>query len=84
MHPDRFVHDTGAYLPFSIGPANCAGKNLALLELRALVCHLLREFDFYIPESGVQRREFDDWERGVCDYFVMSRPTLPVVIKSRV
>lgn len=84
VHPDQFVHDTGAFLPFSIGPANCAGKNLALLELRALVCHLLQKFDFHIPESEAQRMEFEKWEEGVRDHVVLSRPSLPVVVKVRV
>ncbi|KAF8265715.1 high nitrogen upregulated cytochrome P450 monooxygenase 2 [Lactarius quietus] len=39
-------HNTAAFFPFSYGPANCAGKNLALLEMRMLLCWVLRRFRF--------------------------------------
>jgi len=30
-------HNTAAFFPFSYGPTNCAGKNLALMEMRMLL-----------------------------------------------
>ena len=32
----QLVHNRNAFIPFSFGPANCVGKNLALMELRAI------------------------------------------------
>jgi len=34
-----------AFAPFSTGPYNCIGKNVALMELRTLTAHLIRQFD---------------------------------------
>jgi len=60
-----------------MGPANCAGKNLALLELRGLVCFVMQKFEFKASEG------FEKWEEGVADFFVVKRPPLPVVLEAR-
>lgn len=76
---DHVVHNLAAFIPFSSGPANCAGKNLALLELRAVICIMVQRFDFQ-PEKGFV---LSSWEEGLEDLFVINRPPLPVVINSR-
>ena len=38
------IHDPTAFLPFSSGPMNCAGKHLALLEIRTVVIAVLQRF----------------------------------------
>ncbi|XP_052871143.1 cytochrome P450 9b2-like [Anopheles cruzii] len=44
----------GTYLPFGIGPRNCIGSRFALMELKAIVYHLLLEFSFErCPETQV-------------------------------
>ncbi|KAK5694597.1 hypothetical protein LTR97_009187 [Elasticomyces elasticus] len=49
--PERWYSKPGmvkrpeAYTPFSMGPYNCIGKNLALTELRTLTARLVLEFD---------------------------------------
>ncbi|KIJ68401.1 hypothetical protein HYDPIDRAFT_24686 [Hydnomerulius pinastri MD-312] len=64
--PD-FILDRAAFIPFSMGPANCAGKPLAMLELRVVVAlfvmHLEMEFgEGYDPAS---------WERELKQYIAM-------------
>ncbi|KAF8265721.1 hypothetical protein EI94DRAFT_1702303 [Lactarius quietus] len=52
--PERWVntgspageHNTAAFFPFSYGHANCAGKNLALLEMPMLLCWMIWRFRF--------------------------------------
>lgn len=39
----------GAFNPFSLGPHNCPGQNLAWLELRLILARLLWEFDLSVP-----------------------------------
>jgi len=73
----EFIHDTTAFIPFSMGPANCAGKNLALLELRGLLCFVMQKFEFKASEG------FEKWEEGVADFFVVKMPLLPVVLEAR-
>ncbi|KAH8990970.1 high nitrogen upregulated cytochrome P450 monooxygenase 2 [Lactarius akahatsu] len=39
-------HNTAAFFPFSYGPTICAEKNLALMEMRMLLCWVLQRFRF--------------------------------------
>lgn len=75
----KYVHNTTAFLPFSIGQANCAGKNLAWMEMRMLVCLMVSRLDIrrdpsYNPEQ---------WYNDMCDYFIMVKGSLPAVLSPR-
>ncbi|KAF7985863.1 hypothetical protein HWV62_568 [Athelia sp. TMB] len=73
-----FIHETDAFHPFSLGPANCVGKNLAWMELRCLVAFLVQNFDF--KHSG----DFDRlaFERG--DFISAPvTPKMPVMFTPR-
>ncbi|KAH0833285.1 cytochrome P450 [Lanmaoa asiatica] len=79
--PDKapFMHNPAAFIPFSFGPANCVGKNLAYQEMRTVVCMMMQRLDFrfaggYDPES---------WDRDLKDYFVATKGKLPVVLSPR-
>lgn len=79
--PDQapFRHNMAAFIPFSFGPANCVGKNLAYQEMRTVVCTMIQRLDFrftdgYDPES---------WDRDLKDYFVATKGKLPVVLSPR-
>jgi cytochrome P450 len=76
---EEFIHDPTAFNPFSYGPASCVGKNLALLELRAVTCFLVQKFTFKAKEGF----NVESWEDGIQDYFVVKRPALPVVMDVR-
>ena len=75
----EFVLDRSAFIPFSMGPANCAGKSLAMLELRAVVSLFIMHFDI----------EFDDgfdpktWMDSLKDHFVMESGKLMVKLRVR-
>mmetsp|Transcript_13890 Transcript_13890/g.39518 ORF Transcript_13890/g.39518 Transcript_13890/m.39518 type:complete len:566 (+) Transcript_13890:180-1877(+) len=66
--PERFLlgadskpRPSGSWSPFSLGPRQCIGNQLALLQLRLELSLLLHNFDFqvcpssepYLPTSGV-------------------------------
>ncbi|KAJ7220140.1 cytochrome P450 [Mycena pura] len=73
------VHNTAAFIPFSVGPSNCAGRNLAYQEMRAAVCALLSRFELRF-DAGF---DVASWEENLCDYFVVQRGRLPVVLTAR-
>jgi cytochrome P450 len=73
------VHNTAAFIPFSYGPTNCVGKNLALLEMRMLLCWVLQRFRFS-KAPGVSHEE---WEGTIKDWFVMRQDPLLVRVSLR-
>nr|BAL05149.1 cytochrome P450 [Phanerodontia chrysosporium] len=78
---EPFVHNANAFIPFSFGPANCVGKNLAYLEMRMVFCHLLQNLDFELDKSWNPAER----ERSAEDQFVLyMRCPLPVTVRRRV
>ncbi|KAH9001150.1 high nitrogen upregulated cytochrome P450 monooxygenase 2 [Lactarius akahatsu] len=67
-------HNPAAFFPFSYGPTICAGKNLASMEMRMLLCWVLRRFRFSKP-PGVTHEE---WEGRILDWFVVHQDPLLV------
>jgi len=49
--PEFASDDRAAMQPFSIGPRNCIGKNLANVEMRLVLARLLWEFDIQLCEG---------------------------------
>ncbi|KAM4055423.1 cytochrome p450 [Hirsutella rhossiliensis] len=48
----RFAADKRAvFKPFSYGPRDCIGKNLAYSEMRLIICRLLYRFDFELAHK---------------------------------
>ncbi|CDO71116.1 hypothetical protein BN946_scf184844.g120 [Trametes cinnabarina] len=74
-----FAHDGAAFLPFSHGPENCVGKQLAMQEMRTVAAALLQKFELRL-RPGWDVREF---ERGFMDFFVTTRPEVPVTLHAR-
>ncbi|KAJ7100158.1 high nitrogen upregulated cytochrome P450 monooxygenase 2 [Mycena belliarum] len=78
--PSISVHtDRAAFLPYSIGPMNCAGKLVAQLELRLVVATLVQQLDFALQPGWDHTR----WEQGLEDYFVFKKGILPVIVTPR-
>ncbi|KAJ7461561.1 cytochrome P450 [Mycena latifolia] len=90
-YPDQFVperwlpganfekHDTSAFIPFSMGPANCVGQKLAKRELLMMVSLLLKSFRLRFADG------FDSaaWPGLIHDYFVTTRAPLLVNLDPR-
>ena len=73
------VHNTAAFYPFSYGPMNCAGKNLAWQEMRTVVCALVQRFRIRATE-GWEFREYDEEYK---DYFMATRGPVRVDLEVR-
>lgn len=53
FRPGRWLGDEqpGCYQPFSYGPRNCLGKNLAWAEMRLILTRVLWQFDFELMDN---------------------------------
>jgi len=77
--PGDFILHQGAFIPFSMGPANCVGKNLAWIEMRMCLALLVQRFEFkFDPEYDSQR-----WLAEISDYFVTKKGPLPAILAVR-
>uniref|UniRef100_A0A0W0F2Y0 Cytochrome p450 n=1 Tax=Moniliophthora roreri TaxID=221103 RepID=A0A0W0F2Y0_MONRR len=77
--PERWLsgsdyrNEMKAFTPFSLGQANCAGKNLAMMEMRMVVCMLVKRFTMHL----------DGFEGSVKDYWLMQTGELWVEFSER-
>lgn len=78
-HPGPFIHDTTAFIPFSYGPQNCVGKQLAILEIRFIVCLLMKQFNLQFPANFDAER----WPDLYQDKFIATVGQLPVLLTRR-
>lgn len=52
----HFNHEPSAFIPFSVGQANCIGRAIALQEIRMTLASLVRQFDISFAPG---------WDQGV-------------------
>ncbi|KAJ7286350.1 cytochrome P450 [Mycena rebaudengoi] len=84
--PDRWLpgsnfekHDTSAYIPFSMGRANCVGQAFARKELLMVISLLLKSFELRFAD-GFDR---EAWPSHIHDIFVATRGPLLVDLSPR-
>ncbi|KAI0075130.1 high nitrogen upregulated cytochrome P450 monooxygenase 2 [Panus rudis PR-1116 ss-1] len=77
--PKDFKHNPSAFTPFSFGPYNCVGKNLAMQEMRTVLCALIQQLDFKFAEGY----DPSQWDRDLEDMFVVRKGKLPVQVTRR-
>ncbi|KAJ6460905.1 high nitrogen upregulated cytochrome P450 monooxygenase 2 [Mycena sanguinolenta] len=82
-HPDKFLperwlpdskfekHDTSAFIPFSLGPANCVGQKFAKREMLMVLSALFKTFDMRFAGGF----DSEAWPVGMQD-FLSSRADL--------
>jgi cytochrome P450 len=67
-----------AFAPFLVGPYNCVGKNLALIQIRRIIYTIVREFELQPSQEGLL--EYDGQQR---DGFNMGLGPLITAFKQR-
>ena len=75
----NIILERNAFIPFSTGSANCAGKPLAMIVLRLMTCLIVRTYELSFEEGYDPSR----WEKELLDRFGMVRGKLPVKLKRR-
>ncbi|KAL4963585.1 cytochrome P450 [Aspergillus stella-maris] len=89
-HPNEFIPERwysqpglikhkNAFAPFSLGPFNCIGRPLALMNLRATVAELVMEFDVAFKEGD----RGEAFVRDARDNFVYYAGGLELVFSKR-
>lgn len=73
---ERYKNDRKRALqPFSLGPRNCLGMNLAYAEMRVILARLIWNFDIELCE------ESRNWVEGIKVFMIYQRPPLNVMLK---
>ena len=62
-----------------MGPQGCAGKSLALVEMRMLIAVLVQRFDMALEPNYNPAR----WEAEMEDWLVVKKGRLPVILSAR-
>lgn len=61
FRPERWDHITelqkSAFVPFSVGPRACVGRNVAEMELALIVGTVFRGYEFELRQDGLETRE---------------------------
>ena len=77
MGDPRFAQDNrSTFNPFSAGPRNCIGKNLAYAEMRLVVAKLLWRFDLSVPSHV---HDLDQWIERQKTYVLWEK--LPLLVE---
>ncbi|KAL3295061.1 cytochrome P450 [Colletotrichum asianum] len=74
----RFVNDNkDALQPFSFGPRNCIGKNLAYVEMRIILARVLWNFDLTVAEDSKKWQDEEEvytlWLKGDLNVYLNPR-----------
>lgn len=75
--PAEFASDRKAVVqPFSTGPRNCLGKNLAYLEMRIILARMILNFDLELCKESkgwAEQKIYNLWEKGPLNVRVTER-----------
>lgn len=77
--PGDFLHNVSAFTPFSVGPANCVGKQLALQEMKTAVCSVMQRVELRFAAGYNPKRWLEEME----DYQILKRGRLQAVVTLR-
>lgn len=86
--PERWVSEPDlilrkdAFVPFSYGTYNCAGRPLAMMQLRMVVAMVVRKFELSFAPG--KESECEHFIQDQADCFTLHLHPLPLLLKKRV
>ncbi|KAG8163285.1 hypothetical protein KVR01_006582 [Diaporthe batatas] len=75
----ELIKNASVYSPFSIGPYNCVGKQLALMEIRKVTCSILCRYNVGLAPGQTK----EAFVGGLVDGFTTACPKLDLVFTLR-
>lgn len=76
---DKVVTNRDVFMPFSQGPMVCAGKNVALMEIRAVICAIAQQFHV----ESAKQASYNSYENDLYEAFTTLRGSLHVRLQAR-
>ncbi|PHH78380.1 hypothetical protein CDD82_3073 [Ophiocordyceps australis] len=65
----HLIKDKTAFMPFAGGPYNCAGQQLAMVNLRVTISQIIMRYEMiFAPDRDDPIAEF---EQGLSEYFIL-------------
>ena len=52
-----------SFVPFSVGPRACVGRNVAMMELAVIIASLVRRYDFELEEPQAELKTLEGFLR---------------------
>ncbi|KAF7351056.1 High nitrogen upregulated cytochrome P450 monooxygenase 2 [Mycena sanguinolenta] len=77
------IHNLDGFMPFSLGPANCVGRNLAMREMRLVIAQLIYKYDVQPAEKNPELFK-KQWLDGLQDHQILLKGPLNVTLTRRV
>ena len=74
-----YTADRLAFTPFGIGPYNCAGQKLAMMEMRTVTANMVRRFEIQFADG----EDGSAMEKETADCFTLCVGTLDVTLTAR-
>ncbi|MCJ1430519.1 hypothetical protein MMC29_008437 [Sticta canariensis] len=69
----RFINDDKkSFQPFSFGPRNCLGKNLAYVEMRMILARMIWNFDMELQEDSLA------WDKKTKNFIIWDKVSMHV------
>jgi tryprostatin B 6-hydroxylase len=79
--PD-LIKDQKATAPFSIGPYNCIGKPLAMMNIRVTLAEVVMRYELSFASDRLD--PIAEFEEGMSDHFTLQPGPLYLHLKKRV
>lgn len=92
VHPEDFIPERwttrpelvlrkDAFVPFGYGNFGCAGRSLAMLQMRMVLAMIIKRFEISIPPG--QEADFEHFIEDQADCFSLHLTPLPLIFKNR-